>query len=64
MFRCKPQRCSKILYLKRGVGKFENLCGQAAIEGHNIYRISANSFRGNYTFLKVGVQQVFKGGNY
>ena len=25
-----------------------------------IYRISANSFRGNYAFLEVGVQQVFK----
>ena len=29
-----------------------------------IYRISANSFRGNYSFLKVGVRQLFKGGNY
>ena len=29
-----------------------------------IYRISANSFRGNYSFLKVGVRQSFKGGNY
>ena len=29
-----------------------------------IYRISANSFRGNYSFLEVGVRQVFKGGNY
>ena len=28
------------------------------------YRISANSFRGNYSFLEVGVWQVFKGGNY
>ena len=28
------------------------------------YRISANSFRGNYSFLEVGVRQVFKGGNY
>jgi hypothetical protein len=28
------------------------------------YRISANSFRGNYSFLKVGVRQLFKGGNY
>ena len=29
-----------------------------------IYRISANSFRGNYSFLEAGVRQVFKGGNY
>ena len=28
------------------------------------YRISANSFRGNYSFLEVWVRQVFKGGNY
>ena len=28
------------------------------------YRISANSFRGNYSFLEVGVRQVFNGGNY
>ena len=28
------------------------------------YRISANSFRGNYSFLEVGVRQLFKGGNY
>ena len=28
------------------------------------YRISANSFRGNYSFLKVEVRKVFKGGNY
>ena len=27
-----------------------------------IYRIFANSFRGNYSFLEVGVRQVFKGG--
>ena len=33
--------------------------------GHETtYRISANSFRGNYSFLEVGVRQVFKGGNY
>ena len=30
----------------------------------SIYRISANSFRGNYSLLEVGVRQVFKGGNY
>jgi hypothetical protein len=45
-----------------------------AIKGHNLrhilmhiskkYRISANGFRGNYSFLEVGVRQVFKGGNY
>ena len=28
------------------------------------YRISANSFRGNYSFLEDGVRQLFKGGNY
>ena len=28
------------------------------------YHISANSFCGNYSFLEVGVRQVFKGGNY
>ena len=28
------------------------------------YRISANSFRGNYSFLKAVMRQVFKGGNY
>ena len=28
------------------------------------YRISANSFRGNYSFLKVEVRLLFKGGNY
>ena len=28
------------------------------------YRISANSFRGNYSFLKVEVRKLFKGGNY
>ena len=27
------------------------------------YRISANSFCGNYSFLEVGVRQLFKGGN-
>ena len=30
----------------------------------NEYRISANSFRGNYSFLKVEVRKLFKGGNY
>ena len=29
-----------------------------------IYRISANSFRGNYSFLKLGVRKLFKGGKY
>ena len=29
-----------------------------------LMRISANSFRGNYSFLKVRVRQLFKGGNY
>ena len=29
-----------------------------------MYRISANSFRGNYSFLEVEVRQLFKGGNY
>ena len=29
-----------------------------------MHRISANSFRGNYSFLEVRVRQVFKGGNY
>ena len=28
------------------------------------YRISANSFRGNYSFLKLKVRPLFKGGNY
>ena len=28
------------------------------------YRISANSFRGNYSFLKPEVRPLFKGGNY
>ena len=28
------------------------------------YCISANSFCGNYSFLEVGVRQLFKGGNY
>ena len=28
------------------------------------YRISANSFRGNYSFLEVGVRKLFKGGKY
>ena len=28
------------------------------------YRISANSFRGNYSFLEVEVRKLFKGGNY
>ena len=29
-----------------------------------IYRISSYSCRGNYSFLGVGVRQLFKGGNY
>ena len=28
------------------------------------YRISANSFRGNYSFLKLMLQKLFKGGKY
>ena len=28
------------------------------------YRISSYNCRGNYSFLKVGVRQLFKGGNY
>ena len=28
------------------------------------YRISANNFRGNYSFLEVGVRKLLKGGNY
>ena len=28
------------------------------------YRISANSFRGNYSFLELGVRKLFKGGKY
>ena len=31
---------------------------------HYDYRISANSFRGNYSFLEAEVRQLFKGGNY
>ena len=31
---------------------------------YSMHRISANSFRGNYSFLEVRVRQVFKGGNY
>ena len=31
---------------------------------NSAYRISVNSFRGNYSFLEVGVRQLFKGGNY
>ena len=31
---------------------------------YRIYRISANSFRKNYSFLKVEVRKVFEGGNY
>ena len=33
------------------------------VEEHG-YRISANSFRGNYSFLEVEVRQLFKGGKY
>ena len=29
-----------------------------------IYRISSYNCRGNYSFLEVGVRQLFKGGNY
>ena len=29
-----------------------------------IYRISANSFRENYSFLELGVRKLFKGGKY
>ena len=29
-----------------------------------VYRISANSFRGNYSFLEVRLRPLFKGGNY
>ena len=28
------------------------------------YHISANSFRGNYSFLELGVRKLFKGGKY
>ena len=38
--------------------------GIKPIASESLYRISANSFRGNYSFLKVGVRQLFKGGNY
>ena len=31
---------------------------------HSTYRISANSFRGSYSFLKAEVRKVFKGGKY
>ena len=34
------------------------------VEVEVIYRISANSFRGNYSFLEVRVRKLFKGGNY
>ena len=34
------------------------------IRGVFTYCISANTFRGNYSFLEVGVRQVFKGVNY
>ena len=30
----------------------------------NTYRISSYSCRGNYSFLEVGMRQLFKGGNY
>jgi hypothetical protein len=29
-----------------------------------VYRNSANSFRGNYSFLEVEERKLFKGGNY
>ena len=41
-------------------------CGQILfkVKFKLIYRISANRFRGNYSFLKVEVRKVFEGGNY
>ena len=40
-------------------------CSHAGLpKKKNRYRISANSFRGNYSFLKVLVRKVFKGGKY
>ena len=41
-------------------GKRSNICSYK--ESKN--RISATSFLENYSFLEVGVRQVFKGGNY
>ena len=34
------------------------------LQDESEYRISANSFRGNYFFLEVEVRQLFKGENY
>ena len=41
-----------------------NCTGIVKVATNCKYRISANSFRGNYSFLETGVRQVFKGGNY
>ena len=41
-----------------------SVSNQFAFLSHYRYRISANSFRGNYSFLKVEVRKLFKGGNY
>ena len=52
----------KLIYSEKATKfeKFSHSLGFDIIE----YRISANSFRGNYSFLEVEVRQVFKGGNY
>ena len=38
--------------------------GHKEYGSNSIYRISANSFRGNYSFLDLGVRKLFKGGKY
>ena len=44
--------------LTRGMSEFQNS------KKYIMYSISANSFRGNFSFMVVGVRQLFKGGNY
>ena len=44
---------------------FESVDSRTIVSGTELtYRISANSFRGNYSFLKLMVRPLFKGGKY
>ena len=66
--RRKLNTTQKLSFLIKQVGKFLTKYAQKTafhcvpISNVCMYRISANSFRGNYSFLEVEVRQLFKGG--
>ena len=53
-----------LLHCEATVDRTRNWRLQVRNELNRLIDISSNSCRGNYSFLEVGLRQLFKGGNY